>query len=330
MTLRAPLWLQNETYNASDTRLLTDALAAPGVTTTGHLRVTAQSPAAMAVDVAPGRVIVEGTATAGQGLYVCTSDAVETVTISPESTGQSRIDVIVARVYDSSVTGSTDEWTIEVVAGTPTSGTPVAPALPASTFPLAEVLVTGSTTGIAAAAITERRVAGGPRMPRLVLGTGMLPPAEDGLLATDAAGIIWQSVDGAWVWANQKPTTKTATTATVAYGFGGATWVDVPGASVTVPGPGWAVRAIADWSGPMQAVATTLVRIALRQGTGTWDESAAANEVDGISGSPYLPGGCRASATYAGSSSVSAKLQVFGQTLSNVRPGRLTLVLHPN
>ena len=332
MTLHAPLWLQNATYDAAATRLLTGALAAPGVTSVTDLRVTAQSPAAMAVDVAAGTVIIDGTASPGQGQYVCRSDAVESVSISPESTGQSRIDLVVARVYDSAVTGSTDEWTIEVVSGAATSGTPVAPAVPASAFPLAAVTVTGATTGIDSSAITERRVAGGPRMPRLVFGTGMLPPAEDGLLATDALGIIWQSVAGQWQWANQQPTVKTtkaASTTTATYGFGGAAWVDVPGASVTIPAPGWSVRAVAEWSGPTQAVATTLVRIALRQGTGAWDETAAANEADNITGSPYLPGTCNASAIYAGSLSVSAKLQVFGQTLSNIKAGRLTLVLHP-
>lgn len=136
MTLIAPLWQQNNSYSAEADRALVTTLLQPGVAQSGDLAVTERAAGAnLSVDVAPGTVVVEGTEAGRQGYYVCVSTSTVNVPLdaAPPS-GQSRLDVIVAQVRDGAYSGSLNDWTITKVTGTPTTGTPLWPDLPASSL----------------------------------------------------------------------------------------------------------------------------------------------------------------------------------------------------
>src|SRR5206468_8291587 len=95
----------------------------------------------------------------GTGVYVCHNDADKTLTVPAASTTQSRRDIVVAQVRDSTISGANDDWVLQVVTGTPSSGTPVAPAVPANALALADYLVpAGSSTVVTSANINDRRV----------------------------------------------------------------------------------------------------------------------------------------------------------------------------
>lgn len=166
MTLHKPLWAGGTSYDAVDwRRLLTELFLSAGVIdyNGGDLKVTQRGAGAnMSVDVAAGACVVDGTNTAGQGRFFCSSDAVVNVTgFTAPGAGTSRIDRIVARVIDADFVGSgTSSWVIERVAGT-AAASPSVPALPASSIPLGRVTLVSSTTSITNAIITEDRAQAG-------------------------------------------------------------------------------------------------------------------------------------------------------------------------
>ena len=157
MTLEAPLFLQAEDYSAREFRQLTTAALGEGVInkTGDHFKVTQRAAGAnFTVDVAAGQAVIVGDGQANQGAYVVQSTAVESVTVpAPPGVG-TRIDLLVARVRDSSVTGTDDDFILEVVQGT--VGNP-APAVPGSAIPLAEISVSAAQASILNANITDRR-----------------------------------------------------------------------------------------------------------------------------------------------------------------------------
>jgi hypothetical protein len=160
--LESPLWMEAKKYPARLDRQLLAALFTEGVhvPANGGLKVAPRAAGAnMSVDVAAGLAGVTGDNAAGQGLYLCKSTAVENLPIAPAPGSDSRIDLVIARVLDGTVTGGVShEWVLEVLTGT-VAAAPVAPAVPASAIPLGEVLVAAGTTSIGAAKITGRRSA---------------------------------------------------------------------------------------------------------------------------------------------------------------------------
>lgn len=162
MTLHDPLWQQQSTYSAKRDRSLLRALFTEGVLpgplgASDPLRVSQRGAGAnMSVDVAAGFGVITGDDEANQGNYLVESDAVANVVIGAAPGANSRIDLVVARVRDAQVTGADNDWIIEVVAGT-VAGSPVAPAVPNTAIPLAEVLVAAGTVSITDAMVTDRR-----------------------------------------------------------------------------------------------------------------------------------------------------------------------------
>lgn len=111
----------------------------------------------MSVNVAAGEAYVPGSESGGQGVYFCINDATKNLAISTApGTGQSRIDLVVARVQDSFYSGASDVWALAVIAGTP-SASPSAPAAPANSITLAQVLVGANVTSITSGNITDKR-----------------------------------------------------------------------------------------------------------------------------------------------------------------------------
>lgn len=162
MTLRDPLWMEGASYAGDEDRILIETLFSEGVLNNG-LAVTQRAAGTnMSVDVAAGACVIVGDDTSGQGSYLCKSTAVENVTIgAAPGGGNTRIDRIVAQVRDGTVLGSGNhDWVITAVAGT-ASGTPSAPALPASAISLATVSVAAGTVAVTNAMITDVRSAGG-------------------------------------------------------------------------------------------------------------------------------------------------------------------------
>jgi hypothetical protein len=164
MALYPPLWMQESIYPANLDRFFIQDALGPGPALlggVGSLQVTQHAAGAnMSVDVAPGRALVPGTDVANQGSYSVWSDAVVNVPIATApGAGQSRIDVIVARVRDDFVIGGgASDFVIVPIPGTAAAtGSQVAPAIPNSALALAQVLVGPSVIQIATTNITDVR-----------------------------------------------------------------------------------------------------------------------------------------------------------------------------
>ena len=153
MTRYTPLWLQAGSYPAGVDRRLIAAIW-PAAVVSG-CAVTLQS--VMNVNVAAGWVVVP--AANNSGSVLCVSDAVEVVgPLATLGAGTNRIDLIVCSVTSTDIgTTAGDAFSFGVVAGAP-SASPVAPAVPAGSTVIAQVLVIGGqATSIQAGNITDRR-----------------------------------------------------------------------------------------------------------------------------------------------------------------------------
>jgi hypothetical protein len=133
-------------YPMDDLRRLLTALGMPsaatraraGVRAGGGLEVTVGGSPESA-QVAPGAGVITDTgAGVGSWVFVIPSSVSKTLTGRPAA-GQSRLDEVVARINT-----TTKEVEVGVLAGSPTSGTPAAPTVPAGNLVLAELVVPAS------------------------------------------------------------------------------------------------------------------------------------------------------------------------------------------
>lgn len=154
MTRYAPQWLQTTPagYAAAVDRRLIGALW-PTAAATG-CAVTVAS--AMTLNVAAGQVAVP--TSNGTGSLLCSSDAVEQVTLAAApASGLNRIDLVVCQARGNDVDGgSNNDFLFAAVTGT-AAATPAAPAVPANAVALAQILVPGGSAQVTAANITDRR-----------------------------------------------------------------------------------------------------------------------------------------------------------------------------
>lgn len=162
MALLIPLWQQNEQFTAQADRHLITITGTTGVVDSGSFVVSQRGAGAnMSVDISPGSVIITGTQSSNQGRYLAQSTGTENRAVATAPGSGSRIDLVVARVLDSAVSGATDAFEIVVVTGTP-SGSPSAPVAPENSVVLAEVLVGTNVSSITDAAITDVRARSKP------------------------------------------------------------------------------------------------------------------------------------------------------------------------
>ena len=141
-----------------------------GVFDTNDLSVSAG--AGLSVDVATGRAVVDSTFVLTQpgrryGIYndaTVNSASFESGGIPSNGSGNPRLDVVVARVYDHTYTGDTNQrkWRLQYIAGTASSsaalGGTLPGGIPSTSLLLAEVLVpAGNPATIPAANIRDRR-----------------------------------------------------------------------------------------------------------------------------------------------------------------------------
>lgn len=162
-----PLNLQNGSYTAKQDRQFTDAVAqGEGVVGADDFRITATGSSMILTSGATTKLssaFVRGDTNSDQALYEISQYAGITVTIGTADATNPRIDQIVLRIYDKTEAGgSADKATIEVVAGTATSGATLdnrngATSLPASALLLADVLVGATVTSISQSNVRDRR-----------------------------------------------------------------------------------------------------------------------------------------------------------------------------
>lgn len=158
MTLRTPpSWLQNGSHPAENDRLTTQALwSRSGVMEANDLQVTQSASPGMSVQVAAGWAAVVGNFTTNMGTYVAYNDGAVTLSIGAANPSNPRIDLVVLTIQDAYYTGASNTVTFQVIAGTP-AVSPVAPALPTMSIPLAQVAVAAGATQILNANITDSR-----------------------------------------------------------------------------------------------------------------------------------------------------------------------------
>ena len=172
MALRTPpSWLQNGSHPAENDRLTTQAIwTTTGYIGTGSLAVTQSASPGMSVSVAQGWGAVLGTTQTNMGVYMIYNDAATTLTVTAASAVNPRIDLVCATVNDSYYTGSLNNVSFQVIAGTP-AASPTAPALPANSISLATIAVGTSVTSILNANITDTRAAAGSNIGLSSTGT---------------------------------------------------------------------------------------------------------------------------------------------------------------
>jgi len=159
MALRTPpSWLQNGSHPAENDRLTTQTIwKTSGIINATDLAVTQNSPAGMSVLVASGWAAIVGTTQSNMGTYMAYNDATTTLTVSTANASNPRIDIVVVTVNDAYYTGSLNNVTFQVIAGTP-AASPVAPSTPANSLLLATIAVGAGVTSIVNANITDNRV----------------------------------------------------------------------------------------------------------------------------------------------------------------------------
>lgn len=128
MTILTPEYLQTKTYSAKrDRRLQQAEVMQEGIVDFGHFKVAQRGAGAnMSVDVGAGEAWVKGDTSVEQGMYHVVNDATVNVAISAASAVNPRIDTLVLAVNDSTEIGGSDEFKLEVLAGTVSAGATLA------------------------------------------------------------------------------------------------------------------------------------------------------------------------------------------------------------
>lgn len=152
--LNPPSWLQNGCYTAQGDRSVVANLVCEEGVAYG-LTATATGTSRNVV-ISEGGAFIEGENAPGQGMYSVANVGTRSLTIAAPDLSDPRIDLIVARVYDSQYLGSTDVWALEVVQGV-ASPSPTAPGTPTNAVPLWQVRANPGSTNIGTADLTDVR-----------------------------------------------------------------------------------------------------------------------------------------------------------------------------
>jgi hypothetical protein len=131
-------------------------IATSGTFTSGSLAVAQAASPAMSVQVAVGWGAIVGNFTTNLGVYQFYNDAATSLAVTTADPSNPRIDRVVVTVNDAYYTGSSNNVTFQVLAGTP-AGSPVAPSTPTMSISLATIAVAAGATSILNANITDTR-----------------------------------------------------------------------------------------------------------------------------------------------------------------------------
>lgn len=166
--INPPLYLdQDAAYGAAELGLPYRDIMGEGVVGAGDLAVT--DGGTLKSSVAAGAAWITGDDdTAAQPCYRVRNDAPVLLQHDAADATNARIDLVVARVKDSTFSGVSKLWELAVIKGTPASS-PVAPALPSDAIALAEVTIPAGSGTLGT--ITDRRT-------RALVGGGAAQPAS--------------------------------------------------------------------------------------------------------------------------------------------------------
>jgi hypothetical protein len=156
MALRTPpSWLQNGSHPAENDRLTTKAIwQTTGIVNATDLQITQNGGGNMSVNVSSGWAAIVGTTQANMGTYMAYNDASTNLTISTSNPSNPRIDLVVITVNDAYYTGSLNNVSFQVIAGTP-AASPTVPSTPANSLALGQIAVGAGVTSILTANITN-------------------------------------------------------------------------------------------------------------------------------------------------------------------------------
>ena len=156
MALRTPpSWLQNGSHPAENDRLTTKAIwQTTGIVNPTDLQITQNGGGNMSVNVSSGWAAIVGTTQVNMGTYMAYNDASTNLTIATASSSNPRIDLVVITINDAYYTGSLNNVSFQVIAGTP-AASPTVPATPANSLALGQIAVGTSVTSILTANITN-------------------------------------------------------------------------------------------------------------------------------------------------------------------------------
>jgi hypothetical protein len=194
MTRFTPLWQQAGSYAAAvDRNLMANLYAAGGATGAPPVAVTNT----MNVSIPPGRAAVP--LQAGANTALCAWDAAEVVTsTAAPPAGNTRIDVVILQVRDPQLdAGVNNDFVFQVLAGAPTAGTPVAPAVPANALAVCQYTVPAAVANLNGVTIIDRRGATGPPpvFATVAARDAAFPSPTRGQLAVTAdTDNVWQAV----------------------------------------------------------------------------------------------------------------------------------------
>lgn len=154
--LQPPGFLQNAgaTHTAQEMRVYAGGLidnwpfrvnSMPAHSRPFFFGVRTSLPGGMVVRCSAGIVYVSGTENTTQGVYTCYNDANKDLTVAAADPTLNRIDIVIARVRDTQYSGGTNNWTLEIVTGTP-AGSPTQPTAPANSAILTVLTVNAGVT----------------------------------------------------------------------------------------------------------------------------------------------------------------------------------------
>ena len=189
MALRTPpSWLQNGSHPAENDRLTNQAIwRTSGVLNSTDMIVSQSTPAAMSVSVSSGWAAIVGNYQANMGTYIAYNDNATTLTVTTADPSNPRIDLVVVQVADSFYSGTTNNVSFVVIAGTP-AATPTVPSTPTNALAIARIYVTAATGSITNTNISDLRVLGTtPFQPTLGFNS---QAASYTLTATDANNML--------------------------------------------------------------------------------------------------------------------------------------------
>jgi hypothetical protein len=191
VTRYPPLWVQQAQFPATADRRLISALW-PDARASG-LEVSPRG-GGMVLNIGPGSASVP--AANDTGSVLCASDALEELELAPPGpSGVHRYDLVVVEPQSDDLgNGTGDVFAFVAVVGV-SSGSPVPPAVPIGTTPLAQVYVQGGSQTIAANNITDLRP-GALFVPR---DLGLPPPVTTGATTqsfVDHTGEMWVARTG--------------------------------------------------------------------------------------------------------------------------------------
>jgi hypothetical protein len=145
------------------------------------LQVTQAASPAMSVLVNPGYAAVAHL-NQGHGVYIFGLTGQAALTVAANSSGQTRVDLVLARVYDTA--NSSSYCDVEIVEGTPGAGQA---ATPGTSLLLAAVSVASGAASITNSSITDKRTYTAAPGGILPASTAAAPPAAPGQVVYDTS-----------------------------------------------------------------------------------------------------------------------------------------------